>query len=82
MMTATVTTTGVPGVAAHVHLAAVGVNGPIQVHLTESAPGSGVWNATAQLTDVQFAALRAGNLYFNVHTVVYPDGQIRGQIHP
>mgnify|MGYP003455705048 CR=1 FL=1 len=82
MMTATVTTSGVPGVAAHIHLGAVGVNGPIQVHLAESAAGSGVWGATAQLTDTQLAALRAGNLYFNVHTVVYPDGQVRGQIHP
>lgn len=81
MMTATVTTTGVPGVAAHIHQGAVGVNGPILIHLTETAAGSGVWSASAQLTDAQFAALRAGNLYFNVHTVVYPDGQIRGQIH-
>lgn len=82
MMTATVTTTGVPGVMAHIHQGAVGVNGPILIHLTESAAGSGVWNATAQLTDTQLAALRAGELYFNVHTAVYPDGQIRGQIHP
>lgn len=81
MMTATVTTTNVPGVAAHIHEAAVGVNGPILIHLTESAAGSGVWSATAQLTGAQLTALRAGNLYFNVHTAVYPDGQIRGQIH-
>ncbi|NML62971.1 CHRD domain-containing protein [Massilia sp. RP-1-19] len=82
MMTATVTTTGVPGVAGHIHQGAAGVNGPIQIHLAESATGSGVWSATAQLTDAQLVALRAGNLYFNIHTVVYPDGQIRGQIHP
>lgn len=82
MMTARVTTTGVPGVAAHIHEGAAGVNGPIQIHLAESSAGSGVWNATAQLTDAQLTALRAGNLYFNVHTAVYPDGQIRGQIRP
>lgn len=82
MMTARVTTTDVPGVDAHIHEGAVGVNGPILIPLVESAAGSGVWNATGQLTEAQLTALRAGNLYFNVHTAVYPNGQIRGQIHP
>lgn len=82
MMTATVTTTNVPGTAAHIHEGAPGVNGPILIPLTESPAGSGVWSVTAQLTDAQLTALRAGNLYFNVHTAVYPDGQIRGQIRP
>lgn len=81
-MTASVTTTGVPGLMAHIHEGAAGVNGPIVFHLTESSAGSGVWSTTATLTEAQLAALRAGNMYFNVHTAVYPDGQVRGQIRP
>ena len=82
LMTVSATTTGVPGVAGHVHEAPVGVNGPIIFHLTETSPGSGVWGTAVALNDAQLATLRAGNYYINIHTVVYPDGQIRGQINP
>lgn len=33
------------------------------------------------LTQAQYAALLAGELYFNVHSAAYPGGEIRGQIN-
>jgi hypothetical protein len=37
---------------------------------------------SAVLTDDQSKALTSGNMYINVHTVKYPDGEIRGQLKP
>jgi CHRD domain len=32
------------------------------------------------LTADQFSAYKQGNLYFNAHSIVFPGGEIRGQI--
>jgi hypothetical protein len=66
--------------AAHVHLAARGTPGNIIVPMTG---GPDVWvvpDAAAPLTMDQIAAFKSDTLYFNVHTKVNPDGEIRGQI--
>lgn len=34
------------------------------------------------LTDQQAADLRAGRWYFNIHTAMYPDGELRGHLPP
>ena len=78
-----ITTTGVTGTAAHIHIGAVGVNGGAIITLIEIPPaGSGVWAipAAAILTQAQYDSLLAGDLYFNVHSAANPDGEIRGQI--
>jgi hypothetical protein len=70
-----------PATAAHIHLAPVGVNGPIQITLTgfpNSASGGYAGSFAVTPTDV--ANLRSGNWYFNVHTNTFPSGEIRGQI--
>jgi CHRD domain len=36
----------------------------------------------AKLTEAQYASYQAGNLYVNVHTKAYPEGEIRGQLNP
>ncbi|WP_332689221.1 CHRD domain-containing protein, partial [Devosia sp.] len=36
----------------------------------------------ATLTDEQAADLRGGKWYFNVHTAMYPDGELRAQLPP
>lgn len=43
---------------------------------------SGVWEASdpRALTPELVSELRSGNLYFNIHTVGFPGGEIRGQI--
>lgn len=65
--------------AAHIHgPAPVGVTAPVLFNL-----GTGqITNATFALTPTQVAQLKAGLLYFNVHTTNFPDGEIRGQILP
>jgi predicted small lipoprotein YifL len=81
-VTGSVTTTGVPGTAAHIHMAAPGQNGPVIIPLVKS--GDNVWTvpAGAKLTDAQYEAYKAGNLYVNVHTEVNKGGEIRGQLKP
>lgn len=75
-----ITTTGINATAAHIHEAARGVNGPVIVPLVRTSEN--VWSvpAGAMLTESQYAAHRAGNLYFNVHSAAHPNGEIRGQI--
>lgn len=77
-----VRTSGVVGVAAHIHLGASGANGPVIVPLNETAPGSGIWAvpAGATLSAEQISAFNDNGLYFNVHSAAFPGGEIRGQI--
>jgi len=77
-----VTTTGVAGTMAHIHQAAAGKNGPVIVPLTKS--GDNAWSvpAGAKLTDAQYEAYKAGDLYVNVHSAENKGGEIRGQLKP
>jgi hypothetical protein len=77
-----VMTYGVNGTAAHIHQAAMGQNGPVIVPLTKTADG--VWSVPAgvTLTDAQYEAFKAGNLYVNVHSDANKGGEIRGQLRP
>lgn len=77
-----VTTTGVDGTAAHIHMAAMGANGPVIVPMIKTADG--VWSipAGAKFTDAQYAAFKTGNTYVNVHSAANKGGEIRGQLKP
>ena len=70
--------------ASHIHNAPVGVNGGVVFPLSTVSGGtSGTWNAGSNvfaLTPVQLAALQAGNYYVNVHSQLWPGGEIRGQL--
>jgi hypothetical protein len=77
-----VTTTGVSGTAAHIHMAAAGANGPVIVPLTKSGDNGWAVATGAKLTDAQYEAFKAGNLYLNVHSEANKGGEIRGQIKP
>ena len=78
-LTCTVTTTDTKNAnAAHIHLAPVGVAGPIIIPLTG---GPTTWSCPSTiLTNEQLTALQEGRLYVNVHTADHPAGEIRGQI--
>jgi hypothetical protein len=77
-----VRTTGFTPTMAHIHLAPRGTNGPIIVPLTRSGEGTWVVPSGAKLSEEQFRAFKAGNLYVNVHSAQYPGGEVRGQIRP
>ncbi len=65
-----------PQTAAHIHVGAPGVAGGVIVPLANGSPTTG----TAALTAAQSAQLQAGNYYLNIHSTVFPNGEIRGQI--
>ena len=75
-------TMGISATAAHVHMGAAGVNGPVIVPLTKTSEG--VWSVPAgsTLTAEQLKAYRAGGLYVNVHTDANKGGEIRAQLVP
>jgi CHRD domain len=76
-----ITTTGLSGVAAHIHQGARGQNGPVIIPLTKSGDTYSA-PAGAKLNDAQMQAFKAGNLYVNVHTAANKGGEIRGQLNP
>jgi len=81
-----------PITAAHLHLGSAGTNGNVVVDLGGGINGGGNvvgFNATAAdlvgpLSGAAFLdllnAVAAGNVYINLHTAQYPDGEVRGQI--
>jgi len=81
-VTGKVETTGIEGIAAHIHLGAPGQAGPPIITLTKAASGEWTVPADSKLTDEQFASFKAGNLYINVHSAEHKPGEIRGQLKP
>jgi hypothetical protein len=77
-----VMTSGIEGIAAHIHQGAVGQSGPPIITLVKD--DKGVWSVPAgsKLTDEQYAAYKAGNLYVNVHSAEHKPGEIRAQLKP
>jgi hypothetical protein len=74
-------------IAAHLHLGAPGTNGPKatdangnNIELTGvSGTIGGVAAQTFTVTPGFVTALLAGNVYSNIHTTLFPAGEIRGQ---
>jgi CHRD domain len=77
-----VTTKGVDGIAAHVHQAAPGKNGPPIITLEKGADGKWSIPKDSRLTDAQYASFQAGELYINVHSAANKGGEVRGQLKP
>jgi len=77
-----VTTMGLNGTMAHIHIGAAGKNGPVAIPLTRN--GDNGWSVPAgtKLTDAQYQAYKAGELYVNVHSAENKGGEIRGQLMP
>ncbi len=70
-----------PATAAHIHLGAEGVAGPVVVTLEPPTDGS----SAGCVTGVDPAIVKAirknpGNYYCNVHNAEFPPGAVRGQL--
>jgi hypothetical protein len=74
-----VTTTGMSGMAAHIHMGATGKNGPVILPLTKEGDTYKV-PAGSKLNPEQMKAFKAGDLYVNVHTPENKGGELRGQL--
>jgi len=74
-----VTTKGIQGTAAHIHMGAPGSNGPVVVPFTKDGDTYKA-AAGAKLNADQLKAFKSGQLYFNVHSAANPNGEIRGQL--
>ena len=82
--------------ASHIHIGPIDAAGPIVLPFTNMGPPAStsgsfsgrltnadiINSATTGLTDIsQIAAqIQAGNAYVNIHTSVFPAGEIRGQL--
>ena len=64
---------------AHIHgFALPGANAPILFTLPLGSPKVGVWN----YSEAQESDILTGKTYINIHSSVFPDGEIHGQITP
>ena len=81
-VTGSIKTTGIEGVAAHIHVAPVGQSGPPIITLTKGADGTWTVPEGSKLSDEQFASFTSGNLYVNVHSAAHKSGEIRAQLKP
>jgi hypothetical protein len=70
-----------PAAAAHVHVGARDVAGPVVVPLTPpDAAGSSAGCVTADPALLQAIKRNPFAYYVNVHTASFPDGAVRGQL--
>ena len=77
-----VTTKGIEGTMAHIHLAGPGKNGPPIIVLVKTADNTWSVPDGAKLTDEQYQSFIAGDLYVNVHSDAHKGGEIRTQLKP
>jgi hypothetical protein len=68
-----------PTTASHIHRAPAGVNGPVIYPLAIGVFQSGV-QGVLQFNATDLPDLLNLGLYVNIHTQVFPGGEIRGQI--
>ena len=73
---------GAPTVAAHIHAAPMGVNGPVIIPLTLVPLGEnwGSGHFEGIISPEHAWEMISDNTYLNIHTTAYLGGEIRGQL--
>lgn len=70
-----------PSTAGHFHFGAAGVIGPIQIGFAGFPTAtSGAYSNSYTVTEAQDSQIVAGLWYVNIHTSLFPGGEIRGQL--
>lgn len=68
---------------AHIHgPAAVGMTANVLVPLTVTAATSGTVSGSGMMSSMQMNDMLSGMTYVNIHSMTYPDGEIRAQVIP
>ena len=69
-----------PVTAAHIHVGARGVNGPVVFPLAKS--NEGTWKGCSEGAEWKQDRIQGDpeRFYVNLHTADYPDGAVRGQL--
>ena len=78
-MSGTVSTSGITGLVAHMHIGAIGQPASPSIPFT-GGPVNWTMPPTV-LTADQVTSLGQGNFFANVHTTANPGGEIRGQVY-
>jgi plastocyanin len=78
-LTFVLSTTVTSTTAAHIHRGRFGENGPVLITLAATAGFTEV-RGTIPIGPEVAAALFSGDLYVNVHSTLFPGGEVRGQI--
>jgi hypothetical protein len=81
-LTWTITYSGLSDKAKSAHLHGPAKEGENAGPMITLSPLASPIKGAAILTEDQAKALLGGNMYVNVHTAKYPDGEIRGQLKP
>jgi len=65
---------------AHIHTGSRTATGPVTINFGVVGGNSGTISGTANITPAQITTMRAHGFYVNVHSSVFPGGEIRGQL--
>jgi len=77
-----VMTSGLAGSMAHIHIGKTGSNGPVIITLAKSGDNGWIVPEGSKLSEAEYKAYQAGELYVNVHSADHKPGEIRGQLMP
>ena len=77
-----ITVFGMDSTVAHIHIAEVGRAGPPVITLSKTGENTFTVPSGSTLTESQYAAYQAGDLYVNVHSPAHPEGEVRAQLKP
>ncbi len=70
-----------PITGAHIHKSPLGVSGGVVTNLSAGINGNSILNENIVVNADLLNDYLAGNLYINLHSTYFPNGEVRGQIY-